>query len=267
MNANPAESDQEMSEYRLANGWELARRRLHALEKAYDPLTIRRLDTLGVEPGWTCLEVGAGAGSITRWLARRVGPDGRVVATDIDVSLLDEVGQDNVDVRELDLRDADLPEAAFALIHSRFVLGHIVGREHILDKLVRSLRPGGWLVVEEADQFATGAIDDGLHAEVMKAHWAAMSAAGFAGTYGRELPTLLVEHGLSQVDAVCEVPFDEGGSPELEWLQLTFDQMGGPQGGNVLDPGTMRRWRELTGRPGRWFNGISIVSVRGRRPR
>jgi ubiquinone/menaquinone biosynthesis C-methylase UbiE len=38
-----------------------------------------------VQPGWRCLEVGAGRGSMAVWLAQRVGPSGHVVATDVDV--------------------------------------------------------------------------------------------------------------------------------------------------------------------------------------
>ena len=60
---------------------ELARLRL--IEQEIDSITIRHLTTVGVGEGWRCLEVGAGAGSIARWLAERVGPTGAVVAVDI----------------------------------------------------------------------------------------------------------------------------------------------------------------------------------------
>ncbi len=74
--------------YRLDNGWRDARRRLQMLEAVYDPLTLRHLEMVGVGPGWRCLEVGAGAGSITRALAERVGPQGRVAAVDLDPRFL-----------------------------------------------------------------------------------------------------------------------------------------------------------------------------------
>jgi 2-polyprenyl-3-methyl-5-hydroxy-6-metoxy-1,4-benzoquinol methylase len=53
------------------------RERLGLLERLADPITLRRLQSLGVGVGWRCLEVGAGHGSIVRWLARQVGPQGR----------------------------------------------------------------------------------------------------------------------------------------------------------------------------------------------
>ena len=40
------------------------RERLAAIEAGLDPFTIDFLQTIGVAEGWTCLEVGAGAGSV-----------------------------------------------------------------------------------------------------------------------------------------------------------------------------------------------------------
>lgn len=74
--------------YRLAAvGREAAEdERLGLLEQLYDPLSRRRRAI--VQPGWRCLEVGAGRGSMAIWLAEQVGPAGHVVATDIDVGYL-----------------------------------------------------------------------------------------------------------------------------------------------------------------------------------
>ena len=61
---------------------EAERQRLAAIEAGLDPFTTECLEGIGVGPGWHCLEIGAGAGSIAAWLRHRVGRDGRVVATD-----------------------------------------------------------------------------------------------------------------------------------------------------------------------------------------
>ena len=58
--------------------------RFSGLETTFDPSTIRVLTGVGVTGGWACWEIGAGGGSIARWLADRVGPMGSVLATDID---------------------------------------------------------------------------------------------------------------------------------------------------------------------------------------
>jgi hypothetical protein len=62
------------SGYRLAAaGREVAEdERLSLLEELYDPASRRRRAL--VEPGWRCLEVGGGRGSMAVWLAEQVGP-------------------------------------------------------------------------------------------------------------------------------------------------------------------------------------------------
>jgi 2-polyprenyl-3-methyl-5-hydroxy-6-metoxy-1,4-benzoquinol methylase len=61
--------------------------RLGLLELLFDPASRRRREL--VRPGWRCLEVGAGRGSMAAWLAEQVGPSGHVMATDIDVTYLE----------------------------------------------------------------------------------------------------------------------------------------------------------------------------------
>ena len=124
-------------------------RRLALLEQRFDAGTIRRLGELGVIGGWRCLEVGAGHGSVARWLADKVGPSGSVVAADIDARFLTGL-PDNVDVRELDIRDQEL-EPDFDLAHCRALLMHLPDPDAALARIVAALRPGGVLLVEEGD--------------------------------------------------------------------------------------------------------------------
>src|SRR5688500_13501668 len=63
--------------------------RLRTLEALLDAGTIQHLERRGVRRGWRCLEVGAGGGSIAAWLAARVAPEGSVVATDLDTTVLE----------------------------------------------------------------------------------------------------------------------------------------------------------------------------------
>src|ERR687887_1034052 len=84
--------------YLLEHDWEQEPQRLQLLEEHADPTSVRRLEATGVDEGWRCLEVGAGRGSIARWLAQRVGPSGHVVALDLDTTLLDWLDERGVDV-------------------------------------------------------------------------------------------------------------------------------------------------------------------------
>jgi hypothetical protein len=73
--------------------------RLAGIEATWDPGTWALLESIGVGPGWRCLEAGAGGGSIAAWMAERVGPDGSVLATDIDTTHLEPLGGGVLEVR------------------------------------------------------------------------------------------------------------------------------------------------------------------------
>ncbi|HET8806099.1 MAG TPA: hypothetical protein VFM47_06500, partial [Gaiellales bacterium] len=92
------ESASSQPDYRLAAaGRESAEdERLDLLEQIYDPVTRRRRSF--VQPGWRCLEVGAGRGSMAVWMAEQVGPSGQVVATDIDTRYLASLDVPNLEV-------------------------------------------------------------------------------------------------------------------------------------------------------------------------
>jgi len=122
--------------------------RLSVLESLLDPETIRRMENLGIGSGWCCLDIGAGRGSIVRWLAERVGPSGRVAAADIDLRFLERIHLSNVEIRHHDLREADFEPSAYDLVHCRTVLMHLPKPEEALARMVRAVRPGGWLLVQ-----------------------------------------------------------------------------------------------------------------------
>lgn len=65
-----------MTHYVLNQAWEREKERLGSLQGLVDPVTIRHLETLGIQKGWRCAEVGAGVGSIAHWLCECVGDQG-----------------------------------------------------------------------------------------------------------------------------------------------------------------------------------------------
>jgi ubiquinone/menaquinone biosynthesis C-methylase UbiE len=75
--------------------------------------------------GWRCLDVGAGAGSLGRWLAERVGPTGHVVAADIDPRFLGGLREPNVEVHRCDITRDAVEQNCYDLVHSRFLLMHM----------------------------------------------------------------------------------------------------------------------------------------------
>lgn len=108
-------------------------------------------DLAGVRPGARVLDVAAGAGEQSLTAARRVLPDGRVLATDIAPALLERAAADaeaaglsNVETREIDGEALDqLPAASFDAAISRVGLIYFPDQQRALTGMRHALKPGG----------------------------------------------------------------------------------------------------------------------------
>lgn len=215
--------------YVFDNAEEETQRRFAALPAMYDPGTIRHLEQLAVSEGWNCLEIGAGAGTIAKWLGMRVGSTGRVLATDLDTRFLDQLDLPNVEVRRHNIESDPLPEDAFDLIHLRLVLVHLLGRDRVVQSLVGSLRSGGWLLAEEFDSMSMPADPDANPAETLLAtdvvFREVMTARGLDLRYGRKLPSRFEQIGLVDVDAEGRVPLWRGADYGGMLMRANFEQL------------------------------------------
>ena len=142
--------------------------RLRLLEKIADPRSIALLTDLGVRPGSTCVELGAGGGSMAAWLSDCVGPDGSVLAVDRNLDLCRRLSErPNVELLEADLETLELESATFDLVHTRNVLMHLDDADRVIETIVGALRPGGRLLLEEADYYALAGITSPVFAHVV----------------------------------------------------------------------------------------------------
>lgn len=188
--------------------------RLVRIETFQDPATIRYLQALGVGGGWRCLDVGAGGGSITRWLAAQVGPSGSVLATDLEIGLLRAVEGPTVEVRCHDIRCDPLPFTAFDLVHARLLLLHLPERRDVLRRMVAATRPDGWVVIGDIDFTTARAARSSLaFGRVTTAFNQVMPTLGWDPALGSKLPTMLENTGLRAVEADCYQNYHRGGSP------------------------------------------------------
>ena len=201
--------------------------RFKALSQLFDLSTERHLLARGLVPGWHCLEVGAGGGSIARWLSERVGPAGRVAATDIDTRFLRGSRSPNLEVWRHDITLDPLPEGAFDLIHTRMTLIHIPERDRVLERLIRTLRPGGWLVAEEFDALSLCADPKVSPGEVpLKTHSAMQRLnqdRGVDGRYGRLLLSRFRDLALDETDAEGRVAMVQKGTPGAALLRASYE--------------------------------------------
>ena len=191
--------------------------RFQAISEIFDAATERRLTALGLTTGWNCLEVGAGGGSIARWLSDRVGDTGRIVATDIDTAFLDTIDRPNLEVVRHDVTRDPLPPAAFDLAHTRMLLIHLPDPDVVLKRLAAALKPGGWLVCEELDGTA----------EVTLKTYAAMRRlredVGADPHYGRRLFARFRSLGLTDLGAEGYVTVVQARTPVATLLRASFE--------------------------------------------
>src|ERR1700744_6562924 len=175
------------------------------LEATFDPSTIGYLTGIGVTAGWACWEIGAGGGSIARWLAERVWPTGTVLATDIDPRFIPPSQLSHLEVAHHDITTDAIPLARYDLIHARLVLSHLPKRRDVLGRLVQALRPGGWLVIEDfCHAFQRGSEPtDPAEVKFRKVFLALGNfmerATGNQRDFATSLPQLLADLGLADV--------------------------------------------------------------------
>jgi SAM-dependent methyltransferase len=261
-----------MSTYVFDNAAAQAGTRFAGLEATYDQVTIRQLSETGIAPGWSCLEVGSGSGSIARWLADQVAPVGTVVATDIDARWFG-AERPNIEIRQHDIAADELEREAFDLAHERLVLIHLPERSRALRRMVESLRPGGWLVIEDFDcsWLPLGPYGEPAQAElfekVVGAYNRALEQAGLDMAYGRRFHSLLREHGLVDVHVEGHIGVAVGGSPASALMRANLEQLHS----RLVDLGQISseeidRFYALLGNPDFSYSYQPMVSGRGRRP-
>lgn len=121
-----------------------------AIETWLGPATEQMLDAAGVTAGSRVLDVAAGAGGQSIAAARRAGPTGHVLATDISPAILEyaakaatDAGLTTVDTRELDGENLDVDGGAFDAVISRVGLIYFPDQPAALAGMRSALRPGG----------------------------------------------------------------------------------------------------------------------------
>jgi ubiquinone/menaquinone biosynthesis C-methylase UbiE len=215
--------------YLLDNQQLEAGQRFDALSVLFNPSTFRHAQALGLTAGWRVWEVGAGSPSVPLYWASQAGPSGHVLATDIDTSWLG--GDDsNYEVRRHDVGSEPPPAGFFDLVHARLVLVHVTKRAQALAAMVDAVRPGGWLLLEEADPALQPLVcpdesgaEQKLANKLKHGFRKLMAERGVDLAYGRTLPRLLREAGLGKVQSDAFFPMGGPACTELE--RATVEQI------------------------------------------
>jgi SAM-dependent methyltransferase len=249
--------------------------RLGLLERIFDPDSRRRRAL--VRPGWRCLEIGAGRGSMAVWLAGQVGERGTVVATDIDVAYLNRLDVPNLEVRRHNILEDPvdvLGPRSFDLVCSRLVLFWLVGRqEEAIRRMAECLRPGGWLVDEDGDWGTVVPVDpahplyERYHKIWRNGEW--WAERGYDPVFGRKLPALFERCGLQNIHHEASAEVVRGTSAWGRWWLQTLEVMRATD--RVADPTHAREeeYAVLTAPwtdPAFWFLSALLHGCSGQRP-
>jgi 2-polyprenyl-3-methyl-5-hydroxy-6-metoxy-1,4-benzoquinol methylase len=249
------------------------RERLALLTQLGDPISTRRLIDLGVGPGWRCLDVGAGDGSVIRWLADRVGPDGHVVGTDLNPRFLTGHRRPNLEIRRHNLLEDSLEAGHYDLVHCRCVLEHLPDPVRGLARLWEAVRPGGWLLVEELD-FASFGAADARHPRAAgfdrrtRALWAGLRAAGpMDPDLGRRLPALVESCWAQHLGHDGVTLTGRGGGPLARFAQMSSALLrDGIVATGALTEADFYELDRIYDDRSFWFVGFTFFGAWGRRP-
>ena len=144
--------DSVASRYDLMN--DLMSAGLHRAWKAYAVMVAN------VQPGQRVLDIAGGTGDLALAFAKKVGPKGQVVHTDINEAML-RTGRDRLldagvilPTAVCDAEKLPFPDSRFDLVSVAFGLRNMTHKDAALREMARVLKPGGKLLVLEFSQVA-----------------------------------------------------------------------------------------------------------------
>jgi ubiquinone/menaquinone biosynthesis C-methylase UbiE len=186
--------------------------RLEIQSAFFEPLTRRTLAKTEIKKGMRCLDVGCGAGSVTRVLAELVGRKGQVVGTDVDERYLEYCRnyrpQPNVSFMQDDISNSSLARESFDAIYSRFMFVHLKDARKAVHSMKQLVKKGGMIIIEELDHSPDSWLcyPENQSVKILRDIYVALvKKAGGDPFAGRKIYNLMVEESLD-ADLECNSP-------------------------------------------------------------
>ncbi len=183
-------------------------KRLSLLNRILNEKSLREINLRG---GEKILDVGSGLGQFSRLMARAVGENGSVVGIERDAEQLNEArrqamedGEENlVEFRQGDALSFPLTEnewGSFDVAHTRFVLEHISNPLAVVKAMVRSVRLGGRIILEDDNHDSMRLFPEAKEFDALwRAYYQTYEILGNDPLIGNKLVSLLVDAGAQPV--------------------------------------------------------------------
>lgn len=196
-----------MTKYLLSND-AAEMQRLQNQARVWEPAATEFLESLDIQPGAKAIDIGCGAVGVLAPLSRLVGKTGEVIGLDRDASLVDaarayaeQEGLGNVTLVVGDAFATGQPSDYFDVVHARFLLAPVGHAEKLLAEMLRIVRPGGIIALQEPDASCWNVSpDNAAWTELKEAIFAAFSAGGSDFDIGRKTFELMLSHGMKKVE-------------------------------------------------------------------
>jgi SAM-dependent methyltransferase len=122
-----------------------------------------------------------------------------------------------------------MPQDEFDLVHARLVLEHLSDRRQILDRLIATLRPGGWVVIEDYDWSCFGFEGEspGFSSDIAEVILGFMAEAGFERDYGRRVVGDIEAAGLTDIRGEGRARLIDSTSAGFDFFRLSFESLRG----------------------------------------
>lgn len=216
----------------IIRGGVAGRERLRVLSRVMRPTTLAFFERIGLAPGMRVLDCGCGGGDLAFELANIVGPQGKVVGTDIDAVKLElarseaaEAGITNVEFRLADNQQARI-EREFDIVHARFLLTHLPDAEAALENMIRAAKPGGIVAIEDIDVSGWFFYPRSpAHERFLRLYSNTVRRRGGDPDIGPRLPLMLLAAGLANVRMNVVQPANFAGDVKLI-PALTMENIG-----------------------------------------
>jgi 2-polyprenyl-3-methyl-5-hydroxy-6-metoxy-1,4-benzoquinol methylase len=239
--------------------------RLRLMSDLLDPSSTFHLQRIGVGTAWRCLEIGAGNGSLSQWLAQRVGPAGHVIASDIRTDLMEGIAGGNLEVRRFDVVHDEPSDAPYDLIAIRALLHHLPERRAVVSKIAHWLKPGGHLFIQEPDFYPTWTVEPPSQKRFWEQflRWAVAHQIDYY--VGRKIPEWLQAEGLLNICSEGHAILYSGGSKFAQWwddgIREIADKL---QSEGGISPATLEEFFTLYRDPAYWTTTIAFTATTAR---